>query len=150
MNPPKRPQGLIDRIIKKRHCPTGRIGDLNPEAFARAEGDKHLSFSDRQQKTPEEALKDYNSTLGWPEEKQGKWTVAIHVSQAESIVCVDDVIFDNPEKPAHVAVILNPQRTKKEERMMREKMVALAQERGLFPRGTADENPGNVRSAEKK
>ena len=88
--------------------------------------------------------------MKWPEEKQGKWTVAIHVSQAESIACVDDVIFDNPEKPAHVAVILDPQRTKKEERRMREKMVALAQERGLFPRGTADENPGNVRSEEKK
>lgn len=150
MNPPKRPQGLIDRIIKKRHCPTGRIGDLDPEAFARAEGDKHLSFSDRQQKTPEEALEDYNSTLGLPEERQGKWTVAIHVSQAESIDCVDDVIFDDPEKPSHVAVILNPQRTKKEERKMREKMVALAQERGLFPSDTADENHGNVRSAEKK
>ena len=130
---PQKPQGLIDRVIKTRHCPSGRIEDLRPDAFARKQGEKDLSFYDRDQQSPKDTLAAYNATPGWPKDKQGKWTAAIHAGQAEKIICVADVILDDPENdPAHVAVILDPEREPSDEKMMRERMVELAQEHGLF------------------
>lgn len=133
MNPEK-PRGLIDRVVQKRYCRTGRIEFLDPKAFRPKAGENELSFSDRAQRTPEEALAAYNRNPDAPEAIQGRWTAAIRSSQAENVVCVVDVILDDPENdPAHVAVVLDPKRTIENEDAMCEKMVELAQKYGLFP-----------------
>ena len=130
---PAKPQGLIDRVIQNRYCPDGTIGSLNPKAFRPKKDEHELSFSDRNQIQPSVALAAYNQNPDASEAIQGKWTAAVLVAEAESIVCVEDVILDNPETdPAHVAVLLNPQRTEDEEDRMCTKMVDIAQKRGLF------------------
>ena len=132
MNPEK-PRGLIDRVVQKRYCRTGRIESLDPKAFRPRAGENELSFSDRAQRTPEEALAAYNRNPDAPEAIQGKWTAAIRAAQAEKIICVADVILDDPENdPAHVAVVLDKNRTTDDEDAMCTKMVYLAREHGLF------------------
>lgn len=113
---------LLDRVITPEHCRTGLLKDLKPSAFEWRKGEKGLSFSDREQISPSDAINRYNKNISWNYNKTGQWTAAISVEEAVYATGSSDrVYFDDPvTNPSHVLVAIPPNlKTKNQKREFR-------------------------------
>ena len=122
-------ESLLDRVIKEKHCPTGFIDDLSPSAFEWRKGENGLSFTDRQQLSPSDAIKRFNSDASISGENNGKWTVALSAGEAMSVAdSPEHVYFDDPiNDPAHILLLLpSEMKTRTQKRNFRSTLCGFA------------------------
>lgn len=137
---PTEPRGLIARVIQNKNCRKGDIASLKPKAFMPPDGKHGISFygCDRMP-TAAEILDDYNHNKDIPEDdyRHGGWIVRLSVDDIKAIDGVKTVEYDQPAKPAHVMVGLDPKLDDTGKEKVAVKLLYLATQSGL--RSLSDE-----------